>query len=104
MAEMAAAARTEDLGADHAVAEITLLMDMVLDGRTAEARPAASGVELGIGFKQRLPATGTDISARPVLMLALAGKRPLGRLLAQHRVLHGCQFFAPLGFALDELA
>src|SRR5262249_36227929 len=98
MAEMAAATRTEDFGTDHAVAEITRLIDMAGDRRTGEARPAASGVELGIGFKKRLPATGADVSARPVLMLVLAGKRPLGRLLAQDRVLHGCQFFAPLGF------
>ena len=104
MAEMAAATRTEDFGTDHAVAEITLLIDMALDGRTGETRPAAAGVELGIGLKQRLPATGADIGARPMLMLVFARERPFGRLLAQYGILHGCQFFAPLCLALDELA
>src|SRR5674476_879669 len=54
-------------------------------GRLGEARPAAAGIELGVGFEQGLAAAGAGVSALAVLMLVFAGKRPLGRLLAQHR-------------------
>src|SRR4029077_17195723 len=100
MAEMAIAFRAQDLGADHAVADIALLVDMALDRRLGEARPPAAGIELGVGLEQRLAATGAGIGALAVLMLVFAGERPLGRLLAQHGVLHRCQFLAPLGVAL----
>ena len=78
----------------------------LVDRGRGEARPAAAGIELGVGFEQRLPAAGADIGARPVLVLVFAGERPLGRLLAQHRVLHRRQFLAPLGvaFHLSTLA
>src|SRR5580693_4432572 len=103
MAEMAGAFRAQDLGAHHAVAMIVLLVDMAFGGRLGEAWPAAAGVELGIGLEQGLPATGTDIGAGLGLILVLARERPLGRLLAQDRVLHRRQFLAPLGLALDDL-
>src|SRR5262249_7826309 len=102
-AEMAAAFRAQHLGADHAVAMILLLVDMALGRGLREARPAAAGIELGIGFEQRLPAAGADIGAGALLMLILAAERPLGRLLAQHRVLHRRQLGAPLGLALFDL-
>src|ERR1700757_4974908 len=102
MAEMARALRAQDLGADHAVAMVPLFVDMAFRSRLGEARPAAAGVELGIGLEQGLPATGTDIGAGFGLILVLARERPLGRLLAQDRVLHRRQFLAPLGFALDD--
>src|SRR5207247_205456 len=101
---MAVAVRAQDFSADHAVADIALLVDMAVHGRRGEARPAAAGIELGVGFEQRLAAAGAGISALAVLVLILAGERPLGRLLAQHGVLHRRQLLAPLGFALDDLA
>src|SRR5262245_24252553 len=58
VAEMAVAFRAQRLGADHAVADIALFVDMAVDGRRGETRPAAAGIELGIRFKQRLAATG----------------------------------------------
>src|ERR1700731_89228 len=103
MAEMAVALRTKHLGADHAVADVALLVDMALRCGLRKTRPAAAGIELGVGFEQRLPAAGAGIGARPVLMFVFAGERPFGRLLAQHRVLHRRQFLAPLGFALCDL-
>ena len=103
MAEMAVAFRAQHLGADHAVADIALLVDMALDRRLGEARPAAAGIELGVGLEQRLAAAGAGIGALAVLMLVFAGERPLGRLLAQHRILHRRQFLAPLGVALLNL-
>src|SRR6185437_16177835 len=88
---------------DHAVADIALLVDMAVYGGRGEARPAAAGVELGIRLEQRLAAAGAGIGAFAVLVLIFAGEGPLGRLLAQHGVLHRAQLLAPLGFALDDL-
>src|ERR1700757_3080286 len=102
MAEMAGAFRAQHLGADHAVGGVLLLVDMAGGGRRSKARPAAAGIELGVGLEQGLAATGADIGARPRLILVLAGERPLGRLFAQHGVLHRRQFLAPLRFALGD--
>src|SRR4051812_41850597 len=103
MAEMAVALRAQHLGADHAVGDVALLFDMAFECWLGKARPAAAGIEFGIGFEQRLAAAGAGIGALALLMLVLAGERPLGRLLAQHRVLHRRQFLTPLGFALLDL-
>src|ERR1700760_3947740 len=46
MAEMAGAFRAQHLGADHAVGGVVLLVDMTIDSRCREARPAAAGIEL----------------------------------------------------------
>src|SRR5579864_430123 len=75
---------------------------MALCRGPGEARPAAAGIELGIGFEQRLPTAGADIGARALLMLVFARERPFGSLLAQHRILHRAQFLAPLGLALFD--
>ena len=66
VAEMAVALRAQHLGADHAVAGIAFLVDMALDRGLGEARPAAAGIELGVGLEQRLAAAGADIGARRV--------------------------------------
>src|SRR5277367_4753135 len=86
------------------MAGIALLVDMVFDRRRGEARPATAGIKLGIGFEQCLSAAGADIGAGPLLVLIFAGEWPLGRLFPQHRILHRCQFAAPFGFALFDLA
>src|SRR5438270_7396481 len=100
MAEMAVALRTQHLRADHAVADVALFVDMALDRGRRKTWPAAAGIELRVGFEQRLPAAGARIGAGAMLMLILAGKRPLGRLFTQHRILHRRQFASPLGFGL----
>src|SRR4051812_20955252 len=76
MTEMAVAFRAQHLGAGHAVADIPLLVDMAFDRRLGKARPAAAGIELGVGLEQSLPATGAGIGALAVLMFVFAGKRP----------------------------
>src|SRR5260370_29176034 len=101
---MAVALRAQHLGREHAVADVPLLVDMALDRGCGKARPAAAGIEFGVGFEQGLAAAGTGVGARRLLVLVFAGERPLGRLLAQHRVLHRRQFLAPLGLALRDLA
>src|SRR6266700_970041 len=104
MPEMAVALRAQHFGPDHAMADVALLVDVALQRRLGKARPAAAGIELGVGFEQRLSAAGAGVAARPLLMLVFARERPLGRLLAQHRVLRRRQFLAPLGLALLDLA
>ena len=64
VAEMAIAFRAQDLGANHAVGDVAFLVDMAVRGRRGETRPAAAGIELGVGFEQRLPAAGAGIGAR----------------------------------------
>src|SRR5581483_5459306 len=48
MAEMAAAAAAQHLGADHAVAVVLDQLDVGVRGRLVEARPAGAGLELGV--------------------------------------------------------
>src|SRR5882762_1339464 len=72
MAEMAAAFGAEHLGADHAVAQIVLFVDMALGGRLGKARPAAAGIEFGIGLEQHIAAAGADVSAGAVVVLIFA--------------------------------
>src|SRR5581483_2787638 len=102
MAEMAGAFRAQYLCADHAVGGVVFLVDMTLDGRRGEARPAAAGIELGVGLEQRLAAAGAHIGAGLSLIFVLAGERPLGRLLTQYSILHRRQLLAPLGFAFGD--
>src|ERR1700733_3161980 len=104
MPEVTIAARAQHFGSDHAVADVALLVDMALRRGRGKARPAAAGIEFGIGFKQRLSAAGAGVNAGPVLVLVFAGARPFGRFLAQHRILHRRQFLPPLGFALLDFA
>src|SRR5579883_675744 len=103
MAEMAGTFGAQDLGADHAVAVVGLLIDMALLRGLRKARPAAAGIEFGVGLEQHLAAAGADIAARALLMLILAGERPFGRLFAQHRILHRCQLAPPFLLALGDL-
>jgi hypothetical protein len=104
MAEMAVAFGAEHFGADHAVADVALLVDMAVDRGRRKTRPAAAGIELGVGFEQGLAAAGAGVGALPLLMLVFAAARPLGRLFAQHRILHRRKLLAPLGLALLDLA
>src|SRR5437868_14294904 len=62
MAEVTVALRAEHFGADHAMADVALFIDVVLRGGRRNARPAAAGVEVGLCFEQRLPA---DRAAKP---------------------------------------
>src|SRR5260221_9359477 len=102
VAEMAAAFRAQYLGADHAVGDVALLVDMAVHRGRGKTRPAAAGIEFCVGFEQRLAAAGTGVGALAVLMLILPGERTLGRLLAQYGILHRREFLAPLGLALVD--
>src|SRR5690348_6392174 len=101
---MARALGTQHLGADHAMAGVGFLVNVILRRRLGEAWPAAAGIELGVGVEQGLTAAGADIGAGTMVVLILAAERTLGRLLAQHRILHRRQFLAPLRLTLLDLA
>src|SRR5947208_3635043 len=49
VAQMAAAARAQHLGADHAVAHVALGLDGLVARRRVEARPARARLELRVG-------------------------------------------------------
>src|SRR5690606_10872369 len=100
VAEVAAAAGTGDLGAHHAVAEVSGLGDIFLYRRGVEARPAATGVEFGAGVEQQVAAAHAEVLPRPILAVVDAGEGTLGALLAAHRVLLGGQSGAPVIVAL----
>src|SRR5262245_16727728 len=53
VAEVAVAAAAADLGADHAVALVDQLRDVIGIERLSEARPAGARLELRIGLEKR---------------------------------------------------
>ena len=63
VAQVPFALRADDFGADHAVADVAMLLDRAFSGRAAEAGPAGAGIELGVAFEQRLAARGADVLA-----------------------------------------
>src|SRR5687767_9683733 len=96
------AARADDLGADHAVRGVAMLLDRAVFG-AHEARPARAAVELGTAFEQGLPAPGAGIFAGSFVLLVLAGERPLGAVLTQDLVLLRRQPLAPFGIGQVDL-
>src|SRR5579859_415848 len=88
-------------------------MNRLLSGRNSTASaiagwsklgPPRARVELGAGAEQRGPAPGAAIGPVGVVVYVLAGERPLGVRLAQHRVLQRGQLLAPLLVRLGDLA
>src|SRR6266581_2549973 len=61
VAEMAAAARAHDLGANHPVGRVRLLVDRIARGGRVERRPSAAGVVLRVRAEQLGAATGADV-------------------------------------------
>ena len=55
VAEVAAAAAADDLGAAHEQRVVRARLDRGGDGRLGEARPAGAGVELGVGANSSAP-------------------------------------------------
>src|SRR3989337_789565 len=96
------AARADDLGANHAVRHVAMLLDRAFL-RPGEARPARAAVELGLALEQRLTARGAEILTGRLVLLVLAGERALGAMLAQDAVLLGRQLRAPLGIGKVHL-
>ena len=96
MAEVAAARRAHDLGANHPVARVGLRDDAVERRRLEEARPAAARLELRVRAEELRPAAGAAVDAVAVLVPVRAGERALRALAPQDLVLLGREALAPL--------
>ena len=81
---MGVTAGTDHLFAHHAMAGVPIHPQCLLVGRGIKARPARARIVLGAGIKERLAAAAATINPLAFLLLILAGKRPLGALLAAH--------------------
>ena len=103
MPEVTAARGAHDLGANHPVSRVGLLVDRVLAGRRVEGRPAAARVVLRLRAEDLGPATGAAIRARLEDVVVLAGERRLGALLPQDAVLLGGELGPPLLFCFLDL-
>lgn len=95
MAEMCTAGAAGHLGADHAVADVAMLLDCLGGHRRVEARPAATGIELRFAAKKLRPAAGTGIDARRGLEGVFSGEWALGPLFAGDAVQFRGQGFRP---------
>src|SRR5439155_5592661 len=102
--QVPATARARDLGPDHEMRVVRRLLDRRALGRGVKARPAAVGVELGLGLEQPRAAAGAQVNARRLGVPVLAREGPFGALLTQHVVLGRGQVSLPLGFALLNFA
>src|SRR3546814_16862229 len=90
MAEMAAAIGAADLRADHAELVVAVFRHDARLHRLEIARPAASGVELGVGDKQRLVAGGAAVQAFfGTFPIGAGGGTQIGRASVRER---GCQY------------
>ena len=87
VAEMAVAARAQDLDAHHAVAAIRLGRDVLVGDRLEEARPAGARIELRVRRKQRQPAADARVDAGALVVEQRAAERPLGAVRARDREL-----------------
>ncbi len=103
MAQVSSAARAGNFSAAHAVSRVVMLRHGLRVGGNHEARPAASGVELGAGVEEQRAAAGAVVVAGFVVEFERAGEGPFGALLAQDVILLGRKLRAPLGIGLDDL-
>ena len=72
VAEVAAAARAQHLGADHPVGDVRLLLDRVVALRRVEGGPAAARVVLRVRLEQLGAAPGAAVRARLEDVVVLA--------------------------------
>src|SRR4051794_10176554 len=73
VAEVAAAAGTQHLGALHEEAAVGLLVDRLFGGGRRESGPAAARVVLGVGGEELRAAAGAHVRARLERVVVLAG-------------------------------
>src|SRR5687767_4544933 len=86
----------DHFGANHAVADIPHFNHRTAFKWRVEARPAATGIELGCGIEQRLVTAHTMVDAIGFGAVVLAGKRPFGAFEATNVVLLGVKHRSPL--------
>src|SRR5262249_47638324 len=103
VAQVAAAAAADDLGAAHEQAVVRPQLDRLGERRLVEAGPPGARVELGVRAEQLAPAAGAPVGTVLVVVDVLTGERPLGVSLTQHAVLERGQLLAPLLVRLADL-
>src|SRR4029077_14783579 len=74
VAEMAAAARADDLDPAHEPGVVDVLVDRLLVDGGPEARPARAGLELRVGAEELLAAAGAHVGALGVIVPGVAGE------------------------------
>src|SRR5947209_6389376 len=94
--EVAAAARAQHFGANHAVAGVGLLLDRVLAGRRVERGPAAARVVLRVRLEQLRSAAGAAVRPRLEDVVVLTREGRFRSLLPQHVELLARQLLTPL--------
>jgi hypothetical protein len=87
VAQMRVARSAQHLGASHQVAGVLGGAHVLGRSRSVEARPAATGVELGFGVEEQGSAAGAAIASRFVGVPILSAEGRLGAFLAGDAVL-----------------
>ena len=98
VAQVTAALLAEHLGTDHAVTGIPRFLHHTFSGRPIKARPATTGIELGVRLKQQLTTAAAVVGALLPNIPVFAGEGALGALLTEHIKLLGGQLLPPRGF------
>src|SRR5688572_22446606 len=91
VAQVAAAARTHDLVADHAMAGIAHRAHVRCIERREETRPAGARVELGAGAEQRQPAEPAGVDAIEFVVEEHTAERGLGAVFEQDAAFVGAE-------------
>ena len=84
VAQVRVADVTQDFRAHHAMTAVDAFGHVRRIERLEIAGPAAAGVELGVGFKQRRVAADAGIGAGFMVIPEVAGERALGGRMAGH--------------------
>src|SRR5687768_8418103 len=91
MAEVGAAVRAANLGADHAVGPVAAFLDAAGFRRLPERRPARTRIVFRGRREQRLAADHAEVHAVLLVAVVLAGEGALSALLLRHVILLGRQ-------------
>src|SRR5690606_4529615 len=102
MSQMGIANIAKHFLADHAVRRIGFFSDIVRIDWFKITWPAATGIELGVGSKQRRAASDTRVDAWLEMVPVLTGKGAFRAFLARYLEAFRGKQFAPLLFGLDD--
>src|SRR5215469_7462108 len=97
MAQVSIATAAGHGSAHHAEARVAQLFYVLLRDRLPEARPAGTGLELGIGVEQRRITADAAIQTGLVVVPVLAGEGHLGAVMTGDLESVGRKLLAPLG-------
>src|SRR3546814_1957809 len=100
---MGLADRTQYLVSHHAVAGVAFLADVIGVDRLEIAGPSATGVEFGVGRKQRGAAAYAAIDAGFAGIPIAPGEGPFGVFQSRDSEFLGAEGFAPMSVGLGGL-